>query len=106
MDRADDINTTKLVDRLSPQMNRAHYALGFETAREHPEPTSLEVVGQIPSWLSGTLLRTAPARFEVGETALTHWFDGHAMLHRIEIDGGKITYCSRCHGISSADGLL
>jgi beta,beta-carotene 9',10'-dioxygenase len=95
MDRADDINTTALVDRLSPQMDRAHYALGFETAREHPEPTSLEVVGQVPDWLSGTLLRTAPARFEVGKTALTHWFDGHAMLHRFEIDGGKITYCSR-----------
>jgi beta,beta-carotene 9',10'-dioxygenase len=95
MDRADDINTTALVDRLSPQMDRAHYALGFETAREHPEPTSLEVVGQVPDWLSGTLLRTAPARFEVGKTALTHWFDGHAMLHRFEIDGGKITYSSR-----------
>jgi beta,beta-carotene 9',10'-dioxygenase len=95
MDRADDINTTKLVDRLSPQMDRAHYALGFETAREHPEPTSLEVIGQIPGWLSGALLRTAPARFEVGKTALTHWFDGHAMLHLFEIDGGKITYCSR-----------
>jgi beta,beta-carotene 9',10'-dioxygenase len=94
MDRADDINTTKLVDRLSPQMNRAHYALGFETAQEHPEPTSLEVVGQTPDWLSGALLRTAPARFEVGKTALTHWFDGHAMLHRFGIDGGKVTYCS------------
>jgi beta,beta-carotene 9',10'-dioxygenase len=95
MDRADDINTTKLVDRLSPQINRAHYALGFETAHEHPEPTSLNVIGQIPDWLSGKLLRTAPAQFEVGKTALTHWFDGHAMLHCFEIDGGKITYCSR-----------
>jgi beta,beta-carotene 9',10'-dioxygenase len=95
MDRADDINTTALIDRVSPQMDRAHYALGFETAREHAEPTSLEVVGQIPGWLSGVLLRTTPARFEVGKTALTHWFDGHAMLHWFEIDGGKITYCSR-----------
>jgi beta,beta-carotene 9',10'-dioxygenase len=95
MDRADDINTTALVDRLSPQMDRAHYALGFDTGQELPEPTNLAVIGQIPDWLSGTLLRTAPARFEVGKTALTHWFDGHAMLHRFAIADGKVSYCSR-----------
>jgi beta,beta-carotene 9',10'-dioxygenase len=95
MDIASDIDVPELADRIMQPAAHAHYALGFETAREHPEPTSLEVVGQVPDWLSGTLLRTAPARFEVGKTALTHWFDGHAMLHRFEIDGGKITYCSR-----------
>jgi beta,beta-carotene 9',10'-dioxygenase len=104
MDRADDINTTKLVDRLSPTTNRAHYALGFETAREHEEPNSLEVVGQIPGWLSGVLLRTTPARFEVGKTALSHWFDGHAMLHRFEIADGKVSYCSRYLESEAAQG--
>ena len=95
MDRLSDIDIPELADRIMQAAAHAHYALGFETANEHPEPTSLEVVGQIPSWLSGTLLRTSPARFEVGKTALTHWFDGHAMLHRFEINSGKITYCSR-----------
>jgi beta,beta-carotene 9',10'-dioxygenase len=94
MDRPSDIDIPELADRIMQPAAHAHYALGFETAHEHPEPSSLEVIGQIPGWLSGVLLRTTPARFEVGETALTHWFDGHAMLHRFEIDGGKVTYCS------------
>jgi beta,beta-carotene 9',10'-dioxygenase len=67
MDRASDIDVPELAVRIMQPAAHAHYALGFETAHEHPEPSSLEVIGQIPSWLSGTLLRTAPARFEVGK---------------------------------------
>jgi Retinal pigment epithelial membrane protein len=64
---------------------QAAYALGLKTAEDHPDPIRLSVAGQIPDWLKGALLRTAPARFEVGRTGLTHWFDGHAMLHRFAI---------------------
>lgn len=95
MDRAGDIDISEPADGITQPATNAHYAVGFKTAQEHPEPADLAVIGRIPDCLSGTLLRTAPARFEVGKTALTHWFDGHAMLHRFEIDNGKVTYCSR-----------
>jgi beta,beta-carotene 9',10'-dioxygenase len=95
MNRASGLNVPELADRILQPAVYAHYALGFETAHEHLEPTSLIVIGQIPRWLSGVLFRTTPARFEVGKTALTHWFDGHAMLHRFEINGGNVIYCSR-----------
>jgi beta,beta-carotene 9',10'-dioxygenase len=78
-----------------PLPERARYAMGFQTADDHPEPVELAVTGTIPNWLSGALLRTAPARFEVGTTPLTHWFDGHAMLHRFAIHDGTVTYNSR-----------
>jgi beta,beta-carotene 9',10'-dioxygenase len=95
MDRPSDIDIPASVDGETRPAVHAHYALGFETAHEHPEPTNLAVIGQVPGWLSGVLLRTTPARFEVGATALTHWFDGHAMLHRFEIAEGQVAYCSR-----------
>ena len=43
----------------------------------------LRVTGALPAWLTGSLLRTALARFEIGETAYLHWFDGLAMLHAL-----------------------
>ena len=49
--------------------------------------TELEWQGTPPAWLSGVLLRTGPAKFEVGNTAYRHWFDGLAMLHRFAFAG-------------------
>ncbi|HYH62344.1 MAG TPA: carotenoid oxygenase family protein [Solirubrobacterales bacterium] len=56
---------------------------------------SLPVEGSVPSWLTGSLLRTGPARWEIGESKLDHWFDGQAMLHRFGIDGGGVSYSNR-----------
>jgi beta,beta-carotene 9',10'-dioxygenase len=55
----------------------------------------LECSGELPSWLNGSLLRTGPAKFEVGEQRMRHWFDGLAMLHRFTIDGGRVSYGNR-----------
>jgi beta,beta-carotene 9',10'-dioxygenase len=73
----------------------APYILGLQTTVDHPDPVDLRVTGSIPDWVSGALLRTTPARFETGKTPLTHWFDGHAMLHRFAIHQGHVTYRSR-----------
>ena len=51
--------------------------------------------GEIPPWLTGSLLRTGPAKFEVGAHTMRHWFDGLAMLHRFTIAGGKVSYANR-----------
>ena len=49
----------------------------------------------MPAWLAGTLLRTGPAKFEVGEQRMRHWFDGLAMLHSFTFGGGTVAYANR-----------
>jgi beta,beta-carotene 9',10'-dioxygenase len=68
------------------------YSLGFETLENEVELDKAPVSGSIPSWLSGTLLRTGPAKFEVGEQKYNHWFDGLGMLHRFTMSAGAVSY--------------
>ncbi len=58
------------------------YQLGLTTLEKEAEIERLTVSGQLPSWLSGTLVRNGPAKFEVGAQSFRHWFDGLSMLHR------------------------
>jgi len=76
--------------------------LGFSTLDQEVVIDELPVQGKLPPWLCGSLLRTGPAKFEVGGTAaggggqrMRHWFDGLAMLHRFTIERGRISYGSR-----------
>ncbi len=69
--------------------------LGFTTLEQERTLAELPLRGELPSWLGGSLLRTGPAKFEVGEQQLRHWFDGLAMLHRFTIAGGRVSYGSR-----------
>ena len=69
--------------------------LGFETLDDETRIDSLPVEGELPIWLTGSLLRTGPAKFEVGERGMNHWFDGFAMLHRFSFDGGSVSYANR-----------
>jgi beta,beta-carotene 9',10'-dioxygenase len=73
----------------------SHYALGFTTLEGELTAQQLPVRGELPDWLSGTLLRTGPAKFEVGTQAYQHWFDGLAMLHSFAFGGGRVTYSNR-----------
>ncbi|HEX2054413.1 MAG TPA: carotenoid oxygenase family protein [Actinomycetota bacterium] len=68
------------------------YSLGFETLESEAEVDRAPVSGSIPSWLSGSLVRTGPAKFEVGQQKFNHWFDGLGMLHRFTLDGGQVSY--------------
>jgi len=73
----------------------ADYRRGFETLdREIHEP-ELPVEGDLPDWLSGTLIRNGPAQFEVGDQDYNHWFDGHAMLHAFRVADGTVSYRNR-----------
>jgi beta,beta-carotene 9',10'-dioxygenase len=65
--------------------------LGFQTL----EIDALALSGELPPWLAGSLLRTGPARFELGTHSLRHWFDGMAMLHRFTIEHGQVSYGNR-----------
>lgn len=73
----------------------ADYRLGFTTLDQESVIDELAVEGRLPAWLAGSLLRTGPAKFEVGERRLAHWFDGLAMLHRFTFADGRASYASR-----------
>jgi carotenoid cleavage dioxygenase-like enzyme len=69
--------------------------LGFATLEHETTIAELQLSGELPSWLGGSLLRTGPAKFEVGEQRMRHWFDGLAMLHRFTIADGRVSYGNR-----------
>ncbi|HKJ37042.1 MAG TPA: carotenoid oxygenase family protein [Solirubrobacterales bacterium] len=73
------------------------YLKGFESlGLEHEvRVDELPLTGSLPDWLTGSLIRTGPARFEAGERSFNHWFDGQAMLHRFGFGEGSVSYASR-----------
>ncbi|MEL6527354.1 MAG: carotenoid oxygenase family protein [Chloroflexota bacterium] len=68
---------------------------GFETIHNEITIDNVPVEGEIPSWLTGTLLRTGPAQFEVGTRSYNHWFDGLAMLRRFTFDGNQVSFSNK-----------
>jgi carotenoid cleavage dioxygenase-like enzyme len=69
--------------------------LGFASLDAEVRLDSLPVRGALPPWLTGSLVRTGPAKFEVGGRSVNHWFDGLAMLHRFAFGEGEVAYASR-----------
>lgn len=76
-------------------MTPSRYRLGFTTLAEEASAAELPVRGALPQWLTGALIRTGPAKFEVGQRAFNHWFDGLAMLHRFGFAAGRVSYANR-----------
>jgi beta,beta-carotene 9',10'-dioxygenase len=68
---------------------------GFDSLTEETHLDGLPVRGELPPWLQGSLLRTGPAKWEVGDRAMNHWFDGFAMLHRFSFADGEVSYANR-----------
>src|SRR3954451_9490333 len=71
------------------------HTVGFQDLNDERVIDSLEVEGTIPAWLQGSLLRTGPAKYEIGERTVNHWFDGLAMLHRFAFADGEVSYRNR-----------
>lgn len=78
-----------------PSTSAVPYAKGLETLENETTIDSLEIEGKLPEWLGGSLFRTGPAKFEVGENEYKHWFDGLTMLHRFSFSGGEASYGNR-----------
>lgn len=76
-------------------MQRPQFHLGFSTLDKEEALRDLPVAGAFPPWLSGTLVRNGPAKFEVGAKRLRHWFDGFAMLHAFSIKNGRVSYANK-----------
>jgi beta,beta-carotene 9',10'-dioxygenase len=69
--------------------------LGFTSMEEETAVDSLPLTGELPPWLGGALVRVTPAKLEVGDRRLGHWFDGLAMLNRFGFADGRVSYKSR-----------
>ncbi|XP_053683586.1 carotenoid isomerooxygenase [Sabethes cyaneus] len=63
--------------------------------KEIVEPIEGLVKGEIPEWLNGSLLRNGPGSLKVGEMTFNHLFDSSALLHRFNIENGKVSYQCR-----------
>ena len=74
---------------------RPGWRLGFQTQREELRDVALDTASPFPEWLDGTLVCNGPGQFEVGDTALTHWFDPLAMLRGFRFDDGGVRYTNR-----------
>ena len=71
------------------------HTAGFRSLGSETKADRLSLRGSLPEWLEGSLIRTGPAKFEVGEQPMRHWFDGLAMLHGFTLAGGMVSYRSR-----------
>jgi len=67
----------------------------FKSLPGEIEPTEAAITGAVPAWLSGSLLRTGPGKFEMGESQYRHWFDGQAVLHKFSVFSSKIIYSNK-----------
>ncbi len=71
------------------------YSIGFQTLNDELSLESLPIEGNIPDWLSGTLIRNGPAKFEFGDRRYNTWLDGMAMLNRFSIHDGKVSFSNK-----------
>ena len=52
----------------------------------------IPIEGKLPAALQGTLYRTGPARFALGSTQYTHWFDGDGMVQAFRFADGRASH--------------
>lgn len=72
------------------------HTLGFADQTEEVRVDALPIVGEVPAWLHGGLVRVTPAQMDFEKRSVAHWFDGMAMLNRFGFAGdGTVSYASR-----------
>lgn len=82
------------------------YRHGFDSLRSEAGPADLPVRGDLPPWLSGSLIRNGPALYDHAGKTFRHWFDGQAMLHRFGVGGGRVSYANRLLDTPASRALL
>jgi len=90
----------------TPPQRRGVTSPGFRTLTEEVQDHRPRIEGTVPEWLSGTLLRNGPGRFEVGDQRVNHWFDGLAMLRRYAFADGEVRYTNRFLRTEAYDDAL
>eukprot|EP00091_Calanus_sinicus_P012415 TRINITY_DN2800_c0_g1_i3.p1 TRINITY_DN2800_c0_g1~~TRINITY_DN2800_c0_g1_i3.p1 ORF type:complete len:414 (-),score=43.25 TRINITY_DN2800_c0_g1_i3:647-1888(-) len=80
------------------QPNPMDQSMLYRTASEILDPIAAIRKGEVPEWLSGTLLRDGPGLFEFGDEQALHAFDGMAMIRRYHTnqnEGPGLNYSRR-----------
>ena len=89
---------SSVLDRVStpaPSAVTSGRLRGFQSGAREIDSQDMRVEGRVPEWLRGGLLLNGPALWELPKGNYRHWFDGLAMLHRVQIDEGRVRYRSR-----------
>lgn len=81
--------------RLLPAVSEMSFTPGFRSLDSELQGEELPIEGEIPEWLSGTLIRNGPGKFESGDERIRHWFDGLGLLRAYEFDTGTVRYTNR-----------
>lgn len=55
-------------------------------------PSAVTLDGEVPTWLRGDLVRTAPAVFRQGDWHADHWFDGLSLLYGFGVGDDGVTF--------------
>lgn len=77
---------------VAPTVSAQH---GFDSLEDEVRIDHLQVEGSLPQWLTGSLIRTGPALWDLPGQTMKHWFDGLAMLHRFSFAEGSVSYANR-----------
>jgi carotenoid cleavage dioxygenase-like enzyme len=84
-----------LITVAGERVSVAESSIGFHSLTTEIHDHRPPIEGTIPDWLSGTLIRNGPGRFEAGDRRVNHWFDGLAMLRRYAFRDGRLQYSNR-----------
>ena len=88
--------STKLESLAAPvDYTTAGRRRGFYSGAREIDAAPVRVEGRLPDWLCGRLLLNGPALWDLPHGRFEHWFDGLAMLHRLQIGPGGVQYRSR-----------
>jgi len=81
----------------SVEASEAGFAAWWDDADEEVSNRVCNIVGELPSWLRGTLIRNGPGRWESGDGTrrYTHAFDGLAKLVSFDIGAEGVTFSTR-----------
>ena len=75
--------------QVNPYLDR-----NFAPVHQEIASDTLEVIGELPSKLSGMFLRNGPNP-QYSPIGQYHWFDGDGMIHGVRIHNGKAEYRNR-----------
>ena len=82
-----------------PRVGTLRGALGWEDLPYELDMPDVPVTGRLPEWLSGSLLRTGPGKWDLGDEQLNHWWEGLTLLQRFTFQQGRVAY--RCRFLDS-----
>lgn len=78
-----------------PKLKAARPRLRLQIEQEYTNVMLQPIIGAVPTWLQGSLVRNCSVPVYEKEKGPTHLFDGIAMLHSFCFEQGSVRYSSR-----------